>query len=49
LTKFFSQEIIGNFLFKAKYLTRKMTASSVEAMHSIDALFDKIAVGFYFY
>ncbi len=26
-----------------------MTASSVEAMHSIDALFDKIAVGFYFY
>ena len=29
---------------KAKYLTRKMTATSVEAMHSIDELFDKIAV-----
>ncbi|CAF2654721.1 unnamed protein product [Rotaria sp. Silwood2] len=28
---------------QAKYLTRKMTASSVEAMHSIDELFDKIA------
>ncbi|CAF3675533.1 unnamed protein product [Adineta steineri] len=28
---------------QAKYLTRKMTASSVEAMHSIDELFNKIA------
>ncbi|CAF4642544.1 unnamed protein product, partial [Rotaria socialis] len=34
---------------QAKYLTRKMTASSVEAMHSIDELFDKIALGCYPY
>ena len=32
-------------LLQAKYLTRKMAANSVEAMHSIDELFDKIAVG----
>ncbi|CAF5175186.1 unnamed protein product, partial [Rotaria magnacalcarata] len=33
---------------QAKYLTRKMAVSGVEAMHTIDELFDKTAVCFIF-